>query len=323
MAVLQRPFTDFLYPEIQPYDTGYLKVSDIHNVYYEQSGNPNGNPVIYLHGGPGGGTSPNDRRYFDPKVYRIVLIDQRGCGKSTPPACLEQNTTWDLVSDIEKLREHLKIDKWVVFGGSWGSTLSLAYSIKHPEHVKALILRGIFLCRDSELHWLYQGGAAHLFPDFWDGYVEPIPENERDDMIVAYYKRLTSENVEEKLRCAKAWTRWEESTSKLYIDQKKIELSENVEFAAAFARIECHYFINKGFFDTPNYLLDNVEKIRHIPGVIVQGRYDCVCPATTAWALHKKWPEADIQIIPDCGHSANESGITEKLVAAADKFKNL
>jgi len=323
MTTQQKNYTDLLYPEIEPFDTGFLKVSDIHNVYYEQSGNPNGNPVIYLHGGPGGGTHTNDRRYFDPKKYRIVLMDQRGCGKSTPPACLEQNTTWDLVSDIEKLREHLKIDKWVVFGGSWGSTLSLTYSETHPDRVKALILRGIFLLRDSEIHWFYQDGASHLFPDYWDGYLEPIPENERDNLVKAYYKRLTSDNEKEKLRCAKAWTRWEEATSKLYIDQKKIDMSEDLKFAAAFARIECHYFINKGFFDTPNYLLDNVDKIRNIPGVIVQGRYDCVCPATSAWALHKKWPEADLQIIPDCGHSANEYGITGKLVAAADKFKNL
>jgi len=323
MAVPQKSYIDLLYPEIEPFDTGFLKVSDIHNIYYEQSGNPNGNPVIYLHGGPGGGTSPNDRRYFDPKAYRIILFDQRGCGKSTPPACIEENTTWDLVSDIEKLREHLKIDKWVVFGGSWGSTLSLAYSIKYPERVKGLILRGIFLVRESELNWLYQGGAGHLFPDYWDGYVEPIPENERDNFIVAYYKRLTSENEKVKLDCAKAWTRWEEATSKLYIDQSKIDMSEDLKFAAAFARIECHYFINKGFFDSPNYLLENVDKIRKIPGVIVQGRYDCVCPATTAWALHKKWPEAELHIVPDCGHSAHEYGIAEKLVEAANKFKTL
>jgi len=301
----------------------FLKVSNIHNVYYEQCGNPNGNPVIFLHGGPGGGASVNDRRYFDPKVYRIVLMDQRGCNRSTPFACLEENTTWDLVADIEKLREHLKIEKWVVFGGSWGSTLSLAYGETHPERVKALILRGIFLVRDSELKWLYQDGASHIFPDYWDGYLEPIPENERGDMITAYYKRLSGDNEEEKLRCAKAWTKWEEAISHLYISQKKIDMSEDLHFAAAFARIECHYFINKGFFNSPNYLLDNIDKIRHIPGVIVQGRYDCVCPACSAWDLHKKWPEAEFYINPDCGHSATEYGNTAKLVAAADKFKNL
>eukprot|EP00833_Pecoramyces_ruminatium_P011404 jgi/Orpsp1_1/1185436/evm.model.c7180000093745.1 len=288
MADSQKDYTTLLYPEIEPYDTGYLKVSTIHNVYYEQCGNPNGNPVIFLHGGPGGGASINDRRYFDPKAYRIVLMDQRGCNRSTPAACLEENTTWDLVDDIEKLRKHLKIEKWVVFGGSWGSTLSLAYSETHPEHVKGLILRGIFLLRDSEVKWLYQDGASHIFPDYWDGYVEPIPEDERGDMVVAYYKRLSGKDEKEKLRCAKAWTRWEEAISHLYISQKKIDRSEDLRFAAEFARIECHYFINKGFFDHPNYLLENIDKIRHIPGVIVQGRYDCVCPAVSAWDLHKK-----------------------------------
>ncbi|ORX41916.1 peptidase S33, proline iminopeptidase 1 [Piromyces finnis] len=324
--VVKQNQDDLLYPEIEAYDTGFLKVSNIHNIYYEQSGNPNGNPVIYVHGGPGGGTFPKDRRYFDPKTYRIILFDQRGCGNSTPAACLEQNTTWDLVSDIEKLRQHLNIDKWLVFGGSWGSTLSLAYSEKYPEHVKGLILRGIFLGRDSELNWLYQGGSAHLFPDYWEGYIEPIPENERDNFIVAYYKRLTSNNEEEKLKCAKAWTKWEEATSKLYIDEDQFFINkseDSAKFAAAFARIECHYFINKCFFDSQNYLLENIEKIRNIPGIIIQGRYDCVCPATTAWDLHKKWPEAEFHIVPDCGHSVSEYGITKKIMEATNKFKNI
>ncbi|ORX80323.1 proline iminopeptidase [Anaeromyces robustus] len=317
----KKNYTDLLYPKIEPYDTGFIRVSEIHTLYYEQSGNPYGNPVIFLHGGPGSGTTPNDRRYFDPKVYRIILMDQRGSGKSTPLGCLEQNTTWDLVSDIEKLRDHLKIDKWVVFGGSWGSTLSLTYSETHPDRVKALIVRGIYLSRESEILWFNQeGGASNLFPDYWDEYYEAIPENERDNYVAAYYKRLTSNNEEEKLYYAKIWTKWEDSASKLYID---IDTDEDPKKTLSYARIECHYLINKGFFDTPNYLLDNIDKIRDIPGVIIQGRYDCICPATSAWELHKKWPEAEFHMLPDCGHSPTEYGIAEKLVAAADKFKYL
>lgn len=315
--------TTLLYPKIEPYDTGFLQVSDIHSVYYEQSGNSNGNPVIFLHGGPGGGTSGDDRRYFDPASYRIILMDQRGSGKSKPSACLEDNNTWALVEDIEKLRKHLNIEKWVVFGGSWGSTLSLAYSETYPKCVKALILRGIFMLRDSEIKWFYQDGASHIYPDFWDGYLEPIPLKERNNMIEAYYKRLTGDNEDEKLRCAKSWSKWENSTSKLFVDEEMIKKSDDDFWSLAFARIECHYFVNKGFFKSPTQLLDNVDKIRNIPGVIVQGRYDCVCPATSAWDLHKKWPEAELHIIPDAGHSAKEYNITKKLIEACDKFKNL
>ncbi|KAI9104957.1 proline iminopeptidase [Phlyctochytrium arcticum] len=308
-----------------PFDSGHLEVGSLHKVFYEQSGNPEGNPVIFLHGGPGGGTSPSDRIYFDPKAYRIILMDQRGSGKSLPHACLEENTTWDLVSDIETLRKHLKIDKWVVFGGSWGSTLSLSYAITHPASVKALILRGIFLLRDSELKWFYQDGASHLFPDMWDGYLAPIPESERNDLMTAYYRRLTGDDEQERIKCAKAWSTWECATSRLYIDPVGVAKASQDEWSLAFARIECHYFVNKGFFKSDGWILnkENIDKIRHIPTYIAQGRYDVVCPARTAWDLKKAFPEAQLDIVPDAGHSAKEPGITAKLTEAADRFKNL
>ncbi|RKO90039.1 Alpha/Beta hydrolase protein, partial [Blyttiomyces helicus] len=254
-----------LYPAIEPHQTGMLEVSPIHTIYWEVSGNPTGKPVVYLHGGPGGGTSGDDRRYFDPEVYRIVLLDQRGAGKSIPHANLEDNTTWSLVSDIEKLRTHLAIDKWVVFGGSWGSTLALAYAQTHPEAVKGLILRGIFMLRDSELKWFYQEGAHNIFPDVWDSYDDAIPKEERGDFISAYYKRLTGTDEAEKLRVARAWSKWECATSRLFVDPAMVAKAEADEWAVAFARIEAHYFINKGFFDSPEYLLENVHKIKHIP----------------------------------------------------------
>ncbi|KAF9959051.1 hypothetical protein BGZ72_010392 [Mortierella alpina] len=318
------PESPALYPKIECYDHGLLKVSDIHTLYFEQSGNPQGKPVIYLHGGPGGGVSAHDRRYFDPSVYRIILLDQRGAGKSTPTASLEDNTTWALVDDIERLREHLKIDKWVVFGGSWGSTLSLVYAQEHPDRVKALILRGIFMLRQSELRWFYeQGGASNIFPDAWDKYIEPIPENERDNFIAAYHKRLTGSDEEERIRCAKAWSTWECSTSKLYVDPVEVAKASEDIWALAFARIECHYFFNKGFFKTDAHILENVDKIRHIPATIVQGRYDVVCPATSAWDLHKVWPEAKFEFMADAGHSAKELATTARLVQAADEYKTL
>ncbi|EDV27169.1 expressed hypothetical protein [Trichoplax adhaerens] len=312
-----------LYPEIEPYDTGFLKVSDLHTIYYEQSGNASGNPVIFLHGGPGGGTSGNDRRYFDPESYRIILMDQRGCGKSTPFAELQDNTTWTLVEDIESLRKHLGIEKWVVFGGSWGSTLSLTYAEEHPDRVKALILRGIFTLRRKEITWFYQEGASTLFPDFFEEFVEPIPEVERGDLMGAYHRRLTGNDEEVKLRCARAWSKWEMSTAKLLVDDEVIARAEDDHFAIAFARIECQFFVNGGWFKGTNHVLDNAEKIRHIPGVIVQGRYDVVCPFKTAWDLHKRWPEAEFHVVPDSGHSAREKGIAGRLVAAADKFRNI
>ncbi|KAJ3019589.1 UNVERIFIED_CONTAM: hypothetical protein HDU68_010601 [Siphonaria sp. JEL0065] len=312
-----------LYPPIEAYNKGFLNVSDIHSIYYEESGNPKGLPVVYLHGGPGGGISPSDRQYFDPKFYRIIAFDQRGAGQSTPPAELEGNDTWSLVEDIEKIRTTLGVDQWVVFGGSWGSTLALTYAIKHAERVKALILRGIFTLRQSELKWFYQEGASHIFPDAFDAYSAVIPEEERGDYISAYYKRLTSSDPAVRRAAGKAWSAWEMKTSKLYVSEEMVKHAEDDTWADQFARIECHYFINKGFFESDAWILENVDKIRHIPAVIVQGRYDVVCPATTAWELHKKWPEAEFHLIADSGHSAKEPGTTKLLVEAANKFKTL
>ncbi|WP_374031315.1 prolyl aminopeptidase [Bdellovibrio bacteriovorus] len=311
------------YPALEPFNKGMLKVSDIHTLYWEECGNPQGKPVVFLHGGPGGGVHPDHRRFFDPKAYRIILFDQRGSGQSLPCAELRENSTWDLVKDTETIREMLKIDKWVVFGGSWGSTLALAYAITHPERVKALVLRGIFLCRPSEIQWFYQEGASHIFPDVWDEYLKPIPENERHDLVAAYYKRLTHENAEVRLEAAKAWSKWEAATSRLIVDPKAVDEFDDPEYALSFARIECHYFTNNAFFKTNNWLLENVDKIRHIPGAIVQGRYDVVCPAKSAWELHKAWPEAKFTIIPDSGHAAAEPGTRSALIEATDSFRDL
>lgn len=309
-----------LYDPIEPFDTGRLKVSPIHELYYEQCGNPQGKPVVFLHGGPGGGVSPDYRRYFDPEIYRIVLFEQRGSGRSTPNASLEENTTWHLVADIERLREHLSIRHWQVFGGSWGSTLALAYAETHPDRVTELVLRGIFLCRPKEIQWFYQEGASELFPDVWEEYLQVIPEAERDDMVSAYHRRLTSEDAAVRLEAARAWSIWEGSTSKLFFDPSMIEKFADAEFALAFARIECHYFMNNAFFDSDNHLIEHVGSIRAIPGVIVQGRYDVVCPATSAWDLHRAWPEAELHLIPDAGHSISEPGIIDALVRATDQF---
>lgn len=311
------------FPEIEPTNKGLLKVSNIHTLYWEECGNPAGRPVIFLHGGPGGGVAPDHRRFFDPKTYRIILFDQRGSGQSTPCAELRENTTWDLVKDIETIREMLKIDNWVVFGGSWGSTLALTYAITHPGRVKALVLRGIFLCRPSEIGWFYQEGASQIFPDIWDEYLKPIPDNERHDLVAAYYKRLTHENSEVRLQAAKAWSKWEAATSRLIVDQNAIAEFDDPEFALSFARIECHYFTNNAFFNTDNWILENIEKIRHIPGVIIQGRYDVVCPARSAWDLHKAWPEAKITLVADAGHAAAEPGIRSALIEATESFKHL
>lgn len=309
-----------LYDPIEPFDTGRLKVSPIHELYYEQVGNPTGKPAVFLHGGPGGGIVSDYRRYFDPEIYRVVLFDQRGSGKSTPHASLEENTTWHLVSDIEQLREHLGIDTWQVFGGSWGSTLALAYAERHPDRVAQVVLRGIFLCRPKEIQWFYQEGASAIFPDVWEEYLKIIPETERADMVTAYYRRLTSENDSVRLEAARAWSIWEGSTSKLFFDPSMIEKFADPEFALAFARIECHYFMNNAFFNSDNYLIENVGRIRHIPSVIVQGRYDVVCPLMSAWDLHRAWPEAQLHIIPDAGHSISEPGIIDALVEATDNF---
>lgn len=309
-----------LYPEIEPFDTGRLRVSPVHELYYEQSGNPNGKPAVFLHGGPGGGLVPEYRRYFDPNVYRLVLFDQRGAGKSTPHASLEDNTTWHLVEDIERLREHFGIQRWLVFGGSWGSTLSLAYAQTHPDRVTALVLRGIFLCTPKEIAWFYQQGANAIFPDTWEQYIGEIPEAERSDLLHAYHRRLMSDNEAVRLKAAKAWSIWEGSTSKLFPDQNLIEHFGEPQTALALARIECHYFVNNVFFDSENYLIEHIEKIRDIPAVIVQGRYDIVCPIMSAWDLHRAWPEAQLQIIPDAGHSISEPGIVDALVKATDRF---
>lgn len=308
------------FPTIEPFHKGELQVSNLHKIYFEQVGNPNGIPIVFLHGGPGGGISPDHRRYFDPKKYHVVLFDQRACGNSTPLAELRENTTWDLVSDIEKIRIHLNISKWAVFGGSWGSTLALTYAITHPEKVTGLILRGIFLCRPSEIKWFYQDGASHLFPDVWDDYLKPIPNNERNDMVAAYYKRLTHENPIIKLEAAQAWSKWEAATSRLIVDQKAIDEFEDADSALSFARIECHYFINNAFFSSDNFILENISKIKNIPGWIVQGRYDVVCPAKSAWDLHKAWPEANLTIVPDAGHAASEPGIRSALISATNTF---
>lgn len=312
----------FLYDPIEPFQNGMLQVSAIHNLYYEQCGNPDGQPVVFLHGGPGAGITPDYRRFFDPEKYRIVLFDQRGAGKSTPHASLEENTTWHLVADIERLREHLGIDSWMVFGGSWGSTLALAYSQTHPQRVRSLVLRGIFLCRWKEIMWFYQEGASAIFPDVWEEYLRVIPEAERGNMLKAYHLRLTSEDETVRLDAARAWSVWEGSTSKLIPDQNLINDFGESHKALSLARIECHYFMNNVFFDTDNYLIENVDKIRHIPAVIVQGRYDVVCPMMSAWDLHRAWPEAEFQVIKDAGHSVTESGITSALVEATDRFRS-
>jgi proline iminopeptidase len=312
-----------LYPEIEPHKTGRLKVSTLHELYYEEVGNPHGQPVVFVHGGPGGGVSPDHRRYFDPRHYRIILFDQRGCGKSTPYAELKENTTWDLVNDMEKLRQRLQITQWIVFGGSWGSTLALLYAETHPSAVRGLILRGIFLCRAQEIRWFYQEGASRLFPDVWEKYLTPIPPGERSDLVRAYYQRLTSSDRPTRLQAAIAWSVWEGSTSCLLPDLQLIEHSGTDEFAEAFARIECHYFINKIWLKTDNQIVENIGSIRHIPCEIVHGRYDVVCPVENAWDLHRVWPESALHIIANAGHSAKEPGIMCKLLEITERFKGL
>lgn len=310
-----------LYPEIDAYDSGMLPVSDLHSVYYEQCGNPAGKPVVFLHGGPGAGCNANARRFFDPKHYRIVLFDQRGCGRSTPHAELTDNTTWHLVADIERLREHLGITHWQVFGGSWGSTLALAYAQTYTERVTELVLRGIFLLRRWELEWFYQHGCSALYADAWESYLKPILLTERGDLISAYYRRLTGPDSELRVAAAKAWSVWEASTSFLLQDPAHINASASDEFALAVARIECHYFVNGGFLECDDQLLRDAIKLRHIPAVIVQGRYDVICPMRSAWDLHRAWPEADLRLVADAGHSALEPGNVHELVSATDRFR--
>jgi len=310
------------YPELQPYQTGMLPVSDGHSIYFEESGNPEGKPAIYIHGGPGGGSNSQQRRVFDPKKYRIILFDQRGCGRSKPFASLEANTTWHLVADMEALRQQLNIEKWLVCGGSWGSTLSLAYAQTHPEKVTELVLRGLFTLRKSELDWYYNGGAAHLFPDEWEKFVAPIPADEQHDMINACYKRLTGNDEDAKIAVAKAWSIWEGSTISLLRRPAQVANFGNEKFATAFARIESHYFVHGGFFENDDWLISNLESIRHIPCILIQGRYDACTPMTTAWDIHKKWPEASLKIVDDAGHAFNEPGIAHEIVCATDLFSD-
>jgi proline iminopeptidase len=310
------------YPQLEPNETGFLKV-DGHELYWEESGNPNGLPVIFLHGGPGSGTEPSHRGFFNPEKYRIVLMDQRGAGKSRPHSGLENNTTWDLVEDIERLRTHLQIEKWVVFGGSWGSTLSLAYAETHPTKVLGLILRGIFLGRPKELNWFYQFGAHFIFPDEWEKFIAPIPEEERGDLVRAFHRRLTSIDPHIRKTAAAAWSGWEAATLRLIYDPILFAKFTANAKADATARIECHYFLNNCFFKTDNWLIEHVHRIRHIPTYIIQGRYDVICPMESAWELHKAFPEAHFEVIKDAGHAAGEPGITDALIRAADSIEEL
>jgi proline iminopeptidase len=304
-----------LYPTIQPYVTHSIKADAIHTLHVEECGNPKGIPVLFLHGGPGGGCTPIYRQFFDPDVYRIVLFDQRGSGRSTPHAELEANTTQHLVQDIELIRTHLSIEKWVVFGGSWGSTLALVYAEENPDHVLGLILRGIFLCRDEDIHWFYQEGANHVFPDYWQDFLAPIPENERDNLLQAYHKRLAGDDEVNRMAAAKAWSVWEGRCSTLQANQRLVEHFSDPHTALSLARIESHYFVNNCFLKN-NQILDNADKLKDIPGIIVHGRYDIVCPVEQAYALHQAWPSADLQIIPTAGHAATEPGNVDALVKA-------
>jgi len=307
-----------LYPPVEPFDVFRLRVSSVHELHVEQCGNPSGTPVVFFHGGPGGGIDPMHRRYFDASKYRIVLFDQRGAGKSTPHACLDENSTWDLVADAEKIRDRLKIESWHVFGGSWGSTLSLAYAAKHPQRTKSLTLRGIFLLRKAEIDWFYQDGASWIFPEAWDKYLEAIPAAERGDLLQAYYKRLTSGDAVLEAASARAWSVWEGSTSKLIPDDGLIARCASDLFARQLARIEAHYFVNKGFFESDGWLLDEARHLK-MPATIVQGRYDVVCPAKSAWDLKKAMPHAELRMIQDAGHASSELGIIDALVEATDK----
>lgn len=312
-----------LYPPIAPYNTFMLPVSGGHRLYVEECGNPDGLPVVFLHGGPGGGISETHRRLFDPAIYRIVLFDQRGCGRSEPFASLENNTTWDLVSDIETLRKHLNITQWLAFGGSWGSTLALAYAETHPEAVSGLVLRGIFLCRPEEIRWFYQEGCHWIFPDRWESYLAQVTEAERLDMVSAYYRLLTHPGETVRLSAAKAWSGWEGATCKLVPDPETIDDFEDDRKALAMARIECHYFVNNSFFPESDYLLTHAERIRDIPIWIVHGRYDVICPVKNAWDLKQVLPNARLEIIPDAGHAFSEPGILDALIRATEDFANL
>jgi len=319
-----------LFPEIEPYASGFITSTTasgtVHRIFYEECGNPEGKPVVFVHGGPGGGIGPTYRRFHDPKAYRIILFDQRGCGQSTPHASLDENTTWHLIDDMERLRTKLGIDTWQVFGGSWGSTLALAYAEMHPLRVSELVLRGIFTLRRKELAFYYQSGANWLFPDQWEAYLKPIPESERHDLVTAYRKRLVGEDDEARIEAARAWTQWENCTSNLFPKGSDEVKGDGDAFALAFARIENHFFHNGGFWEWDDWLLDNVHKIAHIPTAIIQGRYDVVCPTKTAWELHKAMKaagsDASLVIVPDSGHSCMEPGTLDELIRATERFKH-
>lgn len=308
-----------LYPPIEPYATHRILVDALHEIYVEECGRRDGIPALFLHGGPGAGCEPGHRRFFDPARYRILLFDQRGCGRSRPHAELAANTTWHLVSDIERIRQALGIDRWLVFGGSWGSTLALAYAQAHPERVTALIVRGVFLCRDSEIRWFYQEGANWVFPDWWQDFLAPIPEAERGDLIAAYHQRLIDRDESVRLAAAQTWSLWEGRTATLMPNADVQAYFSDPRVALSLARIECHYFMNRAFLD-PDQLLRDAHRLADLPGVIVQGRYDIICPARSAWELHQAWPAAQLEMIPDAGHAAFEPGIRRALVAATDRF---
>ena len=309
-----------MYAPIEPYNKFNLAVSNLHSIYVEEVGNPQGKPVIFVHGGPGGGIEEKHRRYFDPAIWRVILFDQRGCGKSTPFGEIRENTTFDLVADMEKIRHTLGLDSWYIFGGSWGSTLALTYAICHPERARSLMLRGIFLVRAQEIHWFYQYGAHYFYPEEWEHFLAPIPESERHDLVAAYHKRLTSDDPKVVREAAIAWSRWEGSTSKLKKDSQFIEHFGDDKFAFAFARIENHYFFNRAFFTQDNWILNNIEKIQNIPGIIVQGRYDMPCPPISAYELHKAWPKAEFMLVEEAGHSLSEPGISQALLEAVARI---
>jgi proline iminopeptidase len=311
------------YPARELFNEGFLDTGDGHSLYFAECGNPNGAPALVVHGGPGGGCNPAMRRFHDPRHYRIILLDQRGCGRSTPNASIENNTTWHLVADMERLRHHLGIERWQLFGGSWGSTLSLAYAVTHPERVTSLVLRGIFLLRKSELAWFYQDGCSALFPEAWEAFERLIPPAERGDMIGAYHKRLTDPDPRVHIPAAEAWSVWEGTTLSLIEDPVRVRSFANPAYALAFARIECHYFINGGFFTEDGALLKQAHRLAGIPGVIVHGRYDVVTPLRNAWDLKKVWPSAELRIVPDAGHAMTEPGIIHELVRATSHFREL
>ena len=308
-----------LYPPIEAYTTQKLSVDGGHQLYIEQVGNPEGIPILFLHGGPGAGCEPYHRRFFDPEAYRVVLFDPRGCGRSTPHASLENNTTWDLVNDIETIRQTLGIDRWLLFGGSWGSTLALAYAQLHPDRVIGMVLRGIFLCRDTEIDWFYQSGASRVFPDYWEAYLAPIPASERDNLLEAYHRRLIGDNELKRMAAAKAWSIWEGRTSSLHTNSSVVDFFSQPRTAMSLARIESHYFVNHAFL-RPNQLLEDAHKLNGIPGVLVQGRYDLICPMDSAWQLHRAWQGSELMVIPDAGHSATEPGIRKALIETTDRF---